>query len=251
MVGERSLLARYASLFGRPLDQRNPRRFTERLFVQMLETNRSCDPVQTRLADKLLARDFVADRIGEDHLVTLLWHGSDPATIPFERLPPNFVIKTNHASGQVIKVEGGYDAGEIVRQMTIWLKQNFYWVLQEGQYYRIPPRILVEDYLKDGATEPLVYRLWCFDGEVAMIQVDDVTDEGRDVMSFYDTGWRKLDLQYDPRGHHRDFACPPGLDEMTAVASRLSRGFPFVRVDLYNLGGRILFGEMTFTPRGG
>jgi hypothetical protein len=70
-------------------------------------------------------------------------------------------------------------------------------------------------------------------------------------MSFYDTAWRKLDLQYDPRGYHRDFARPPGLDEMTAVASRLSRGFRFVRVDLYDLAGRIFFGEMTFTPRGG
>jgi hypothetical protein len=139
-IGERSLLARYALTFGRPLDRRNAQRFTERLFAQMLETNRSCDPVQTRLADKLLARDFVASRVGEDHLVDLLWHGSDAAMIPFERLPRSFVIKTNHASGQIIKVDGVYDAGAIVGQMRAWLKQNFYWCLHEGQYYRITPR---------------------------------------------------------------------------------------------------------------
>jgi hypothetical protein len=250
-IGEWALRKRYERIFGRPLDTADPQRFTDRLFTQMIRTNRTCDPVQTRLADKLRARAFVADRVGADHLVELLWHGSDPAMIPFDRLPASFVIKTSHASGQVIMVDGGYDGGEIARRMNAWLKQNFYWCLHEGQYYRIPPRILVEKYLKDGANEPLVYRIWCFDGEVAIIQVDDTSAAAIDVLSFYDTEWRKLDLQYRPDGHHRDFARPEGLDEMARVASRLSQGFPFVRVDLYNIDGRISFGEMTFTPRGG
>jgi hypothetical protein len=250
-IGRRAILKRHKQLFGEPLELRDPQSFTARLFVQMIETNRSCDPVQTRLADKLLARDFVAARIGKDYLVNLLWHGSNPAMIPFARLPSSFVIKTNHASGQVITVDGDHDAGGIVRQLSSWLKQNFYWCLHEGQYYRIAPRVLVEEYLKDGANEPLVYRLWCFNGEVAIIQVDDTTAGGNDVMSFYDTDWRKLDLQYRPDAYHRDFARPAGLREMTRVASRLSQGFPFVRVDLYDIAGRIYFGEMTFTPRGG
>jgi len=250
-LGERALLARYERIFGRAFDRRDPQSFTARLFAQMLATNRSCDPVQTRLADKLLARDFVAGRVGEAHLVKLLWSGQDPAAIPFDRLPSSFVVKTNHASGQVIMVDGVHDPAAIVVRLSGWLTQNFYWALHEGQYYRIPPRILIETYLKDGTAEPLVYRHWCFDGEVAIVQVDDTTKPAIDVMSFYDSHWRRLDLQYDPRGYHRDFARPAGLDEMVAVAGKLSRGLPFVRVDLYNVAGRTYFSEMTFTPRGG
>ena len=119
---------------------------------------------------------------------------------------------------------------------------------EELESVKVPLRVDLESY---GMAEPLVYRHWCFDGEVAIVQVDDTTKAAIDVMSFYDSRWRRLDLQYDPRGYHRDFARPAGLDEMIAVASKLSRGIPFVRVDLYNVAGQTYFSEMTFTPRGG
>jgi hypothetical protein len=250
-IGERGIRRRYRRQFGKPLDLRHPQSFTARLFAQMIRTNRTCDPLQTRLADKLRVRAFVSERVGERYLARLLWQGDDAAAIPFDRLPPSFVLKANHGSGYVIRVDGAQDRKAVLSRAASWLQKNFYWELYEGQYFHIAPRLMVEEYLKVDGADPLVYRLWCFDGEVAMIQVDDVSEAAIDVMSFYDGAWRRLDIQYDPRAHHQDFPLPPHLDEMTRVAGALSKGFAFVRVDLYDLVDGIRFGEMTFTPRGG
>lgn len=215
----------------------------------MVALNRQNDPLLTQLVDKYLVRDWIKEKIGEEFLVKLLWHGDKPNRIPFDTLPNQCVVKTNHGSGQVIVKDGSIDPDEIVKKVGNWLGENFYYVAREHQYFGVKPRILVEEYLVDGFPDgPLDYRFWCFEGRVKVIQVDDHSHE---INPFYDIHWNQLDMRYRKNMRHRVIPRPSQLAAMINIAQKLSLGFDFVRVDLYNINGRILFGEMTFTPVGG
>jgi hypothetical protein len=191
----------------------------------------------------------VASKVGEEYLIKLLWHGEDPHAIPFDSLPTEYVIKSNHACRQVIVVKGDADRTAIRRRVSGWLKTNYYWVNREHQYYHIKPRVLIEDYLKswDGGW-PLDYKVWCFGGQPEFVKLANHT---RKLHSFYDRDWNLLDLSYREGQSRSHVPKPMNLDEMISVASRLSAPFDFVRVDLYNIDGKIYFGELTFTPTAG
>ena len=246
-VGEIRLRRRYAAFFARRYGS-EPELFTEKLFKRMIALNRRRNPLMTRLADKFRARAWVADRIGECHLPQLFWHGASAAALPFEQLPDRCVIKTNHGSGQVIVKDGRLDEVSAKARLNAWLADNYYWRMQERQYLEIEPHILVEEFLEGGDDGPLDYRFWCFDGQVAAIQVDN---HSHSICPFYDVAWQRLDLGYRTGMKDVEIDQPAGLEQMLAIASTLSSGLAFVRVDLYNIAGRILFGEMTFTPAAG
>jgi hypothetical protein len=247
--GERYLLEKYRRLHGKHLNVTNPQTFTEKLFCRMISWNRGHDPIFTELADKYAARAYVSDKVGEQHLVKLLWHGTDPRAIPFDTLPAEYVIKTNHGSRSNIIIKENPDRLDIISRLSDWLNSNYYWSDREYQYYHITPKIMIEECLgnQDGSL-PLDYKFWCFKGEPVVIQVLNHT---RDINNFFDTQWNQLDL-YTREGKSRPaIAKPKNLEQMLSIASRLSEGFDFVRIDLYNLHGKIYFGEFTFTPTAG
>jgi TupA-like ATPgrasp len=238
--------------FKRPLDLERAETLTEKLFHRMLRWNRRMDPKFTQLADKFAARAYVEAKVGGEYLTRLLWHGTDPAQIPFDSLPDKYAIKSNHSSGQVILVETppGPDRADIARRVTEWLADNYYWRYREYQYFNIRPRILVEEFLSnpDGA-EVLVYRFWCFDGVPRFINVDN---QSHTVGKFFDTQWNRQDfVHHAGRPPKREPPKPRNLELMLDLASRLSQGIDFVRLDLYNIDGRVLFSEFTFTPSAG
>jgi hypothetical protein len=172
-----------------------------------------------------------------------------PSDIPFKELPEDFVVKSNHASGQVILVHGVPDRDAIIKQIGIWLGTNIYWVAREAQYLPIKPRILIEEFLHTPDRQPpLDYRFWCFDGNVELVQVDS---HDHSINQYFDVNWRPAGVATRPDAKAFAGGAPPRFEEMLELASLLSRGFGFVRVDLYNIDGRIYFGEMTFTPGGG
>lgn len=215
----------------------------------MIELNRFGDERMTRLSDKFRVRTYVEERVGASYLVKLLWHGTDPRAIPFDDLPAAYMIKTNHGSCQCIPVRGEADRGDIARKLGAWLGENYYFSAWERQYFDIEPRILVEEMLDDGQPDgPLDYRFWCFNGHVEMIQVDNSV---WGINPFYDLNWNRIPGGYRPKARDVEIERPPNLDEMIRIASRLAEDIDFVRVDLYNLRGRIVFGEMTFTPMAG
>jgi hypothetical protein len=120
--------------------------------------------------------------------------------------------------------------------------------MREYQYYKIKPRILIEELLNDGIESgPLDYRFWCFHGQPEVVQVDNNV---HDINPFYDLSWNKLSLHYRSEGAG-EIPRPTQLEEMILIASKLSDGFDFVRVDLYNIHGRIIFGELTLAPVAG
>jgi hypothetical protein len=245
---KRWLLLRYRTIYGKDLDLANPQTFTEKLFYRMIMVSRYGNPNFTRLTDKFFVRDYVRQKIGDNYLVDLLWSGVNPNEIPFDNLPPKCVVKTNNGSGRNIFLQDPIDRQSVVETLFWWLKENYYWQSREYHYYKIKPRIIIEPFLDDGHPDwPLDYRCWCFGGHPEIIQIDN---HDHSSQAFYDVDWKKLQLKY------RDYAeCdlqkPANLMELVLVASKLSSEFDFVRVDLYNLNGRIKFGEFSFTPRAG
>lgn len=248
--GEAFLLQRYAHVHGKPLDVANPQTFTEKLFTRMIALNRGAHPEFTTLADKYAVRTYVASKVGEQYLIKLLWHGEDPNEIPFDALPTGYVIKSNHACHQVIVVKGEVDRTDIRNRAAGWLKTNFYWANREYQYYDIKPRVLIEEFLSNQDGEcPLDYRFWCFGGRPEVIQMGNHARDN--INSFFDTEWNMLELYYREEALRPHLPKPRNFDEMKSIASRLSAPFDFVRVDLYNVDGKIYFGELTFTPAAG
>jgi TupA-like ATPgrasp len=248
--GEEFLLRRYFRIHGKPLNLTNPQTFTEKLFWRMVTWNRGDMPSRfTQLADKYAVRSYVANVVGQEYLVKLLWHGDDPRAIPFDTLPAEYVIKPTHAAGQVIIVKGQVDRENIIRRVSGWLASNYYWGGREAQYYRIPPQIVIEEYLANDDGTPLFdYKFSCFNGVPEQVMVRNETHE---ICPIFDTAWNLIDLEDEPRAVRPWVPKPANLDEMTALAAKLSVGFGFVRVDLYNVKGRVYFGELTFTPAGG
>lgn len=247
--GVAELKARYARTFGRAIDCANPQTFTEKLFVRMIEMHRHPDPLFTRLADKYLVRQYVRDKVGEEYLTGLLWHGEDPRAIPFDALPDGYAIKTNHGSGRNVIVRGPADRAGILEYFSRELRRNYYWTAREYHYYAIKPRLLIEDLIDDGQPDgPLDYRLWCFGGSPRLVQVDNHLHS---INPFYDVDWNKLHLAYRSHAADAAIARPAGLQEMLRVASALSAGLDFARIDLYYARGRIHVGEITLTPVAG
>jgi hypothetical protein len=250
-TGERSIRLAYRRHYGKSLNSDNPQTFSEKVFCRMIALERWSDLTFTPLADKYLARDYVRERVGEEYLIKLLWQGTDPQAIPFGALPTPYVIKTNHGSGGHTFVRDQADRTALVPRLRAALRDNYYWRCREFQYFRIQPRILVEEVLDDGMPSgPVDYRCWCFHGVVRLIQVDN---HDHSVLAFYDKQWCKLDLQHRtaPPGEKYLIPKPDNLSELIRVAEALASGMDFVRVDLYNANGRIYFGELTFTPRAG
>jgi len=248
--GEAFLLRRYFQIHGKPLNLLKPQTFTEKLFWRMITWNRGNMPPRfTQLADKYAVRAYVANTVGKQHLIKLLWQGNDPRAIPFDRLPDEYVIKPNHSSGEVIIVRGEANREEIIRQVSGWLAKDYYWQAREYQYYGIKPKIVIEEYLKcQDDSEPLDYRFWCFGGVPAVIQVDN---HAHDINPFFDAQWNQLDLHTRKKATRPPIAQPTYFEHMFELAKRLSQGFGFIRVDLYNTNGRIYCGELTLTPGGG
>jgi hypothetical protein len=248
--GERKLRQRYRNVHKKDLDLGKLNTFTEKLFARLISINRNGNAVYTKLADKYLVQDYVREKIGEDYLIKLIWQGTNPHEIPFDSLPQKCIIKPNHSSGKNLIIKGKVDRKKVIDSCQAWLRQDFYRFAQEYHYSSIfPRRILIQEFLEDGELEgALDYRIWCFDGVPTIIHVDNYT---HNIDPFFDTSWNKLGLSHRENILEYEVKKPKNLNEMLTVASKLSKDFDFVRVDLFNINDRAFFGELTFTPSAG
>ena len=227
-----------------------PRTVNERLLRRKLFDRR---PLLSQLTDKYSVRHYVAQRVGPDILPKLHCVSVDPAAIPFADLPARFVVKATHGSGwvRVVLDKTTLDVGELVSTCNRWLAMNYYSLLRERQYRRIAPRIIVEEFIDDGTgSAPVDYKFWTFHGKVHLIQIDGMRFIDHRC-AFYDRHWRDTGTRFQIPPFDGPVQRPENLDLMVQTAEKLAADLDFVRVDLYDIGSRIYFGEMTFTPGAG
>ena len=230
-------------------DLKNPTTYNEKLQWLKLHDRQ---PLYTQLVDKYAVRRFVAERIGGEYLIPLVggpWDSFDE--IDFDALPEKFVLKCTHDSGGLLicRDKRALDREKARRRIAQSLQQNFYYHNREWPYKDVRPRIIAEAYMEDASTSELRdYKFFCFGGEPKMLFVasDRQTAGEETKFDFFDMDYNHLDL----RNGHPNAAVPPekpaqfGL--MRELAQKLSQGIPHVRVDLYEVNGRVYFGEMTF-----
>ena len=208
-----------------------------------------------RCADKYTVRGYVKEHGCGQYLNELLWHGSDPAQIPFDELPEKYVVKVTHGSTFNVIVDGTklVDREEVAVKYCKCLKAKFLPCYGKWFYGVERPRVVVEGYLEGDSGEALFdYKIFCFKGEPKMAYVDAWRD-GEHHINAYDTDLNLFEgvrLGY-PNDEKRDVKKPEALEEMLEVAKSLSRDFHHVRVDQYYTHGKILFGELTFTKGAG
>ncbi len=230
-------------------DLKHPTTYNEKLQWLKLHDRQ---PLYTQLVDKYEVRRFVEERIGGEYLVPLAggpWNSFDE--IDFDALPERFVLKCTHDSGGLVicRDKRTLDREKAHHRISQSLQQNFYYHNREWPYKDVQPRIIAEAYMEDASTSELRdYKFFCFDGEPRMLFVasDRQTAGEETKFDFFDMDYNHLDL----RNGHPNAAVPPekpaqfGL--MRELAQKLSQGIPHVRVDLYEVNGRVYFGEMTF-----
>ncbi|WP_456269877.1 hypothetical protein M1D97_06275 [Kushneria sp. AK178] len=251
----REALRQFEKRFGRTPSLETPRTWSEKLTCLKLEADR---PVFRDLADKLAVRDFVAQRLGQAHLIPLLASGPALTRDMFNALPEQFVIKANHGSAmnRIVTDKRTLSFEALKRQTDDWLSRNFYMGSRETQYRHIAPQLIVEKLmLDDSGNIPADYKFHCFNGAETshcIVQVDSDRFNGH-CRDYFTTDWQWLPLQvkYANSAESRRPSRPDNLEALIEAARTLSAGFAYVRVDLYSIQGQVYFGEMTFTPGSG
>ena len=241
----------YRRVTGKYLNLDNPRTFNEK--IQWLKLYDST-PIKTRLADKYLVRDWVKEKIGEQYLIPLLGVYDKFEEIDFDKLPNQFVIKCNHGSAMniIVKDKSKLDLNDAKEKLDKWMNTNFAFKYGFELHYRdIEPKIIIEQYMDDGTGDLKDYKYTCFDGKPEFIWIDSDRHTVH-KRNLYDLNWKQL--PYKVNSKYDTFKSPEKpdcLEKMTELAAKLSKGFPYVRVDFYIINNKIYFGEMTFTSSSG
>ena len=253
-VPSKSMLKlQYRIKTGRNLNLKNPERFTEKLQWYKLYYRNA---IMHRCVDKLQVRDYIKDKGLEDILVTLYGYYANIEQVDFDSLPEQFVIKTTNGGGGLNvavvtdkkKFLESEDKTKLIAKPSLKNSGGREWA-----YYGLEPGIIVEELLVNtekpeaGVND---YKFFCFNGKVECIVVDIDRYIGH-KRNFYDASWNNLDVISDCEATDREIPMPENFELMKQIAEKLSEDFPFVRVDLYNINGKIYFGELTFYPWSG
>ena len=238
---------------GYPLDLENPKTFSEKL--QWLKVNYR-DPIQTVMVDKDEAKNFIAQRVGEQYIIRTLAVWDSVEDIDFDALPNQFVLKCTHDSGGIVicKDKSSLNREAAKAKLSTSLQRDYSRIAREWPYKDVPRRIIAEEYLSElGNNEILDYKMYCFHGEpkITVVCSDRFSKTGT-RMNFYDIDWKPMGIHF---GHYpplsTEFPRPETYDEMLRLAMELSKDCPFLRVDFYEIKGRLYIGELTFFPGAG
>lgn len=233
------------------MDLKNPQSYSEKIqWLKLFDE----DELRTRLSDKVLVRDWVKEKIGSEYLIPIYGVYDHFDEIDFDKLPNQFVIKTNHSSGWniIVKDKRNFNLKKAKKRVEWWLGLDYgLWSEFEIHYSPIKPKILIEKYTVNSVGELNDYKFLCFDGECRYfwMDFDRTTNHKRNV---YDLNWNLQPWNQFTYGNYEgEIEKPKNFEKMVEIAKILCKGFKHVRVDLYNVDGKIYFGEMTFTNGSG
>lgn len=238
---------KYKEELGEKLNLRNPVTFNEKLqWLKLYDRN----PLYTQLVDKYRVREYIAKKLGEEHLIPLLWVGDDPDDIDFNTLPSQFVLKCNHNSGRGMCVccdKSKLDYASVRNELRKGLKENFFLTSREWPYKNVARKIICEQYMTDDSgNEGLTdYKFFCFDGVAKIMYIsNDFCKEPR--TDFFDMEFNHLPIRMKDPPADISPQKPEHFEEMKQFAEILSEGIPHLRVDFYLIRGKIYVGELTF-----
>ncbi|WP_211829148.1 ATP-grasp fold amidoligase family protein [Kistimonas asteriae] len=235
---------------GEFLNIKQPELFSEKM--QWLKINQK-DNIYTKLVDKYEVRDYVKNKIGSEYLIELIgvYRGVDE--INFQELPEKFILKTTHGSSQnyICKNKKDINVSLLKLRFDRWLNYCLYDIFREWSYKDVEPRIICEKFIESDEKSLTDYKFYCFDGKVDFVQVITDRENGVYKKNYYDKSWKELDFYIGEKVENVNILPPSNFQEMIKIAESLSAEIAFVRVDLYNVQGQILFGEMTFYPSSG
>ena len=240
---------RYWCIFGEKIHWSNPKTLNEKLNWEKIYDR---NPQYSLMADKYAVKQFVAERIGKEYVVENYAVANKWDDIDFSKMPDKFVIKCTHDSGGAIvcKDKTTFDYESAKCKVERNLAFNWFWFYREWPYRDIKPRVIVDHLLDDHTGKELRdYKWWCFNGRPTYMYC---TIKGENVYeNFYDMDFEPVMIDHGFPRHQPEFEKPSNFELMKELATKLSQGVPFVRVDFFDVEGKVYFGEFTFYDWGG
>ena len=247
----------YFGKFHKRINLNDPKTLDEK--IQWLKLNTYLgNKIVTQCADKYAVREYVKD-CGCDKILNELYFAWDSVDeINWDELPKKFVIKWNFGCGQnlICRDKSKLDIEATKKLLNDWysIHDTFYLAYSEMQYRDIVPKLICEKLIEteDGSL-PLDYKLYCFNGEAKYVMLCTERETGHPKYYFFDRGRNLVRLNKRGIAAPEGFTIPmpEGYDDLFAYADKLTKPFPFVRADFYLEKGKVIFGELTFTPCGG
>ena len=238
------------------LNLEKPNTFSEKLQWLKLYNRK---PEYIQMVDKYAVKEYVSKTIGEEYVIPTLGVWDKPEDIEWDKLPNQFVLKTTHGGGStgvvICKNKSEFDKQEAIKKLNVSLKMDVYRLLKEWPYKNVRKRIIAEKYIMpaEGLKDLSDYKWYCFNGEPKFCQVIQERTS-KETIDFFDTDWNHQEfVGLNPKAGQA--VVPPirpePLDVQIQIASRLSHNIPFSRIDLYEVGNHVYFGEITFYPMSG
>ena len=235
--------------FLKKINLENPTTFNEKLNWMKLYKR---EVQYTQMADKYAVKDIVSTLIGSQYVVKNYGVFNSWDEIDFSGLPSQFVLKGTHDSGGAFlcRDKNTFNYAAVREKIVSNQNKNFYYWYREWPYKNIKPRIIVDELLDDHTGNELQdYKFWCFNGKPMYMYI---TIKGKNVYeNFYDMEYKPVGINHLFPRHEPEFEKPANFELMKNLAAKLSKDLPFVRVDFYDVKGRVYFGEYTFYDWGG
>ena len=247
LAPEEFLKRMYRICIGKELDLDHPVMYTEKLQWLKLYDHR---PEYTQMVDKYAVKAYIAEKIGQEYVVPLLGVWDSVEDIDFDNLPQQFVLKTTHDSGGIVvcKDKTRLDIPAAKRKLNYFLKRNYYDHNREWPYKHVPHRIIAESYMEDARQGELRdYKFFTFGGVPKVLYIAQGRGlAGETVADFFDMEFNHLPFTIDHDMAPQLPEKPVSFELMKELAAKLSAGTPQLRVDFYEVDGKVYFGEMTF-----
>ena len=246
------LKIKYRIIMNKKLNLKNPQTFNEKLqWLKIYDRN----PEYTNMVDKYEAKKYVANMIGKQYIIPTLGVWDNFEDINFENLPNCFVLKPTHTSGNVFvcKDKDKLDYKKLKIKVDKWMKRKYYYLHREWPYKNIKPRIIAETYIENKDEVGLKdYKFMCFNGDVkcSFVCSNRNSEKGLNV-DFYDLNWNKMPFTRHYPNSKENIKKPENYELMIKLSKQLAIDIPFVRVDFYEVNGKLYFGELTFFPGSG
>lgn len=238
---------------GNKLNLDSPLTFNEKLQWLKLYDRKA---EYTIYSDKFAVREYIKKTIGEEYLIPIIGVYDTVDEIPWNELPNQFVLKCNHGSGCniICKDKNNLDIDDAIKKLNKWIRKNYYYSTREWPYKNIRPRIVCEVYLGKLEEVPNDLKVMCFNGEAKLIELHVGRFSDGHTQDFYDTDWRKTPISQGGSFANNSAKLVPEptcLKEMVMLSELLAKDIYHVRIDWYEINGRLYFGEITFFDASG